>query len=254
MRRWAGVLVLALCVGAIVGVFVRPPDRSDQAAHSGGRIASNTDMEMMGVPPPDLYTLVRGARAIVVARHYDIQNHGTRVVFTPDPTPEGAATLGIPVEPTRVWDTTATRYIVDQIIKGDGNIAVNDVITVVTDDQHVPANATELAQDAASFIPVSWPTNTEFVLLLGVDPDEGLYYCWWDRFGRILTSGQQVTASDAARTVPSFFEGMDRNELISAIETAVALPTPTSTVAPETTATATQTPSPTATPCYVPGC
>jgi hypothetical protein len=191
---------------------------------------------------------------IVVVRHYDVQNRGTRVIMTPEPTPSRVATLGIPVENERSWEVATTRFVVDQVIKGDGSVQVDDTISVVTDDQHVPVDATEQTVDAASAFPITWPSNTEFVLLLGVDPTEDVYYFWWDRFGRILTSGQQVTASDAARTVPSYLQGMDRDAFIHAVQTAVADATPTYTDTPAVTATATHTPAPTATPCYVPGC
>jgi hypothetical protein len=215
-----------MTVTVVGAIATRPYSGAARLAHH--RTAGGATFEY--VVPASVEHLVADAEAIVVARYVGASDAGNQVLTTPEPTPSPGASPPAVRLPTVVAPLVHSSMVVDQIIRNDGSLTVNDTISLQSYGR-VPISATETAADAASLMPVIWPNDTEFVLFLRKAGASK----WWIPYGadgRILTSGNQVTCSDSARTVYAFMQGLDRDQFIDAVATAAVLVTPYPTAAP----------------------
>ncbi len=223
---WAAAASIVVLLALILGVSARP-----HGVTSGVELPSSAGESMADYVVPDsVDALVSQAEAIVVARYIGVENAGVQVMTTPQPTPSPGATPPVYPLPTVVAPVVDTSMVVDQIIRNDGSLAVNDTIALQSYGS-VPFGATEAAEDAAARMPLTWPANTEFVLFIRKFDSTK----WWIPYGgsgRILTSGDQITCSDSDRTIFAFMEGLNRDEFISAVATSAAQVTPYPTPTP----------------------
>jgi hypothetical protein len=208
-----------------------------------GSQSSGLDQAMSITTPDSLAKFVEASSAIVIARYVEATDQPTVTFATA--LPSGGPADEMPL--------VHTEFVVDEVLKGDGDVEVNDHVYEGS-SARVPVGLSETSEDAASGYPVLWPVDTEFILFLNREEGSTVYYTPWGTCGRVLTDGESVTCSDGDRTVLDFMTGLSREDYIEAIveevENPSDTPTPWPSFTPEPTyPLPTATPTPPPTPC-----
>lgn len=227
-------LIVIAAILLLAGMIYRDHNRQlNEPNQTGG-----ADLTGISVMPYSLGRLVETSSAIVVARYVEATDQVTVTLATAEPL-SGAPDAELLVVYTEV--------VVDEVLKDDGDIEVNDHVAYGTFGK-IPVGLSEVSQDAASSFPILWPVDTEFILFMNRETGVTEYYIPYSECGRVVTDGETVTCSDGNRSELEFMTELSREDFINAVVDEVENPSATATPHPTVTPEPTETPTPTRTP------
>ena len=174
------------------------------------------------MPPESLARMVEDSPIIVIASHGSVVDLGFHSLQTP--LPLELVTPGAILPPVPGWDVAETTVTVKTVLKGHDAVAPEESISYQTAGS-VPKGRAARKRDSQGPSPLMWPQGTEFILFLDQSKDDPQYhYVSYGRCGRVLTSGDTVTCSDAYRTRLIFMDDVGRDDFIAAIKAEIANP------------------------------